>query len=81
MIEKEDYSRPYNERYTWIEPEDTRKFLEAVGERNRRPEFVDGEPTHQTKALLRRLMKQFGSTDDLHRCWKIIGITSRSFCW
>ena len=81
MIETEDHSRLYDERYSWLEPEDTCKFLEAVGEGDRRPEFVDGQPTHQTKALLRRLIKQFSCTDDLDRCWKIIGISSQSFCW
>jgi len=79
MIETEDYKRPYDERYTWLEPEDTIKFLDSVGEVGRRPEFVDGEPTPETKVMLRRLMKQFGSVADLSRCWKIIGIQGQSF--
>ena len=79
MIEIEDYTRPYDERYTWLEPEDTIKFLDSVGEAGRRPEFVDGEPTPETKVMLRRLMKQFGSIADLSRCWKIIGIQGQSF--
>ena len=79
MIEIEDYARPYDERYTWLEPEDTIKFLDSVGEAGRQPEFVDGEPTPETKVMLRRLMKQFGSIADLSRCWKIIGIQGLSF--
>ena len=79
MIEIEDYTRPYDERYTWLEPEDTIKFLDSVGEAGREPEFVDGEPTPETKVMLRRLMKQFGSIADLSRCWKIIGIQGQSF--
>lgn len=79
MIEIEDYSRPYEERYTWLEPDDTCKFLEAVGEGNRRPEFVEGQPTNETRVLLRRLITQFSSTDELDRCWKIIGVHGQSF--
>jgi hypothetical protein len=71
--------RASGQRYAWIEPEDTIKFLEAVGEAGRRPEFVEGEPTNATKALLRRLLKQFSCTTDLHRCWKRIGIHSKTF--
>ena len=81
MIETEDYNRPYDERYTWLEPDDTCKFLEAVGVGDRRPEFVDGQPTSETKVLLRRLITQFSSTDDLDRCWKIIGVHGQSFVW
>ena len=76
LVETEDYKRPYDERYARIRPEDTIKFLEAVGEADRRPMFVNGEPTNETKALLRRLIKQFSCTEDLHRCWKHIGINS-----
>jgi hypothetical protein len=65
--------------YAWIDPADTVKFLEAVGEVGRRPAFVEGEPTHATKALLRRLLKQFSCTTDLHRCWRRIGIRSKTF--
>jgi len=79
LVETEDYQRPYDERYAWIRPEDTIKFLEAVGETDRRPMFDNGEPTYETKALLRRLIKQFSCTADLHRCWKHIGINSDSF--
>ena len=79
MIEIEDYTRPYGERYTWLEPEDTIKFLDSVGEAGRQPEFVDGEPTPETKVMLRRLMTQFGSIADLSRCWKIIGVQGQSF--
>lgn len=75
VIETEDYDRSYDERYTRIDPADTLKFLDAVGETDRRPEFWEGEPTPQTKALLPRLIKQFSSTDDIFRCWKIIGIS------
>ena len=81
LIETEDYSWPYDESYTWIEPEDTITFLDAIGEEGRRPEFVDGEPTPQTKAMLRRIMKQFSSTDDLNRCWQHIGVCSKSSHW
>ena len=79
MIEMEDYNRPYDERYTWLEPDDTCKFLEAVGEGARRPEFVDGQPSNETRVLLRRLITQFSSTDDLDRCWRIIGVHGQSF--
>ena len=79
MIETDDYKRPYDERYTWLEPEDTIKFLDSVGEAERQPEFIDGQPTPETKVMLRRLMKQFGSIADLSRCWKIIGIQGQSF--
>lgn len=79
VVEIEDYTRPYDERYTWLEPEGTIKFLDSVGEAGRQPEFVDGEPTPETKVMLRRLMKQFGSVADLSRCWKIIGIQGQSF--
>ena len=81
LIETEDYSRPYDERYTWLAPDDTFKFLESIGEEGRQPEFADGEPTPQTKAMLRRIMKQFSSIDDLRRCWKIIGVHSKTFNW
>ena len=79
LIEKGAYSHPNEESYTWIEPEDTITFLDAIGEEGRRPEFVDGEPTRQTKAMLRRIMKQFSSTDDLSRCWKHIGVRGKTF--
>jgi hypothetical protein len=79
LIETEDYKRHYDERFTWLEPEDTIKFLDAIGEEERRPEFDGGEPTHQTKAMLRRIIKQFSSTDDLSRCWKHIGARGKSF--
>lgn len=32
LIEAEDYGRPYDEQYDWIGPEDTIRFLEAIGE-------------------------------------------------
>ena len=79
LLETASYKRPFHQRYAWIEPEDTIKFLEAVGEAGRRPEFVEGEPTNATKALLRRLLKQFSCTNDLHRCWQRIGIHSKAF--
>jgi hypothetical protein len=79
LLETTDYKRPFHQRYAWIEPEDTIKFLEAVGEGGRQPEFVGGDPTNATKALLRRLLKQFSCTTDLHRCWKRIGIHSKAF--
>jgi hypothetical protein len=79
LLETANYKRPSHECYKRIEPEDTIKFLEAVGEAGRRPEFVEGEPTNATKALLRRLLKQFSCTTDLHRCWKRIGIHSKAF--
>ena len=81
LIETEDYSRPYDERYTWLDPDDTISFLDSIGEEGRQPESVDGEPTPQTKAMLRRVMKQFSCTDDLYRCWRRVGIQSKSFNW
>ena len=81
VIETQDYSLPYDERYTWLEPEDTITFLNAIGEEGRRPEFDGDEPTPQTKAMLRRIIKQFSCTDDLYRCWRRVGIQSQSFKW
>jgi hypothetical protein len=79
LIETQDYSRPYDERYNWLEPDDTIRFLNSIGEEGQKPEFAHGEPTPQTKAMLRRIMKQFSSIDDLHRCWRIIGVHSKPF--
>ena len=81
LIETGGYSHPNGESCIWIEPEDTITFLDAIGEEGRRPEFVDGEPTPQTKAMLRRIMKQFSSTDDLSRCWQHIGVRGKSSRW
>ena len=77
LIETQDSSRPNEHFYERIEPGDTVRFLEAIGESGRRPEFVNGEPTPQTKAMLRRIIKQFNSCDDLHKCWERIGIQRR----
>lgn len=79
LIENEDYQRPCDERYARIEPEDTVKFLNAIGEEGRRPEFEAGEPTPQTKAMLRRIITQFSSTSDIYRCWKHIGVSFNSY--
>lgn|GEM_PF-1225227 len=79
VIETEDYNRSYKQGHIGLEPEDTIKFLDSVGENGRRPEFVHGAPTPATKAMLRRLMKQFGCIADLGRCWRIIGIRAKSF--
>ena len=77
LIETQDSTRLSEHVYERIEPEDTIRFLEAIGESERRPEFVDGDPTPQTKAMLRRIIKQFNSCDDLHKCWQHIGIRQR----
>jgi hypothetical protein len=79
LIETEEYSRPYDERCTWLEPDDTIRFLNSIGEEGWLPEFTEGDPTPQTRAMLRRIIKQFSSIDDLHRCWRIIGVSSKSF--
>lgn len=81
MIETEDYGRPYDESLDWISPEDTCCFLRAIGEAGRQPAFVDGEPTPQTKAMLRRIMTQFTGVDDLYRCWNRLGIVHETFRW
>jgi len=74
MIEKDDFTRPWDERCAWLAPEDTIKFLHSIGEQGRQPEFTNGDPTRETQAMLRRLIKQFSSIADLSRCWKILGI-------
>ena len=81
LVEAERKADCSNERLTWIKPADTQTFLDSIGEQNRRPEFEYGEPTHETKAMLRRLIKQFGSTEDLLRCWRIIRIKPQRIFW